>query len=198
DFRGEIVQLCTDHDGDGFYAEGGVCGEVNPNDPVLTINKAGTGLGTVQSLPSGINCGADCSRPFAAGSVVTLKAVASPNSFFSGWTGAGCSGTKECTVTLTANTTVQANFAASLPVKIAENQSIIFSSPQNAYNNALNGNTIISRTHSFNETLTLKLPVAVHLKGGYDDDFVSNTGSTEIKGLIITDGNVTVENIVIN
>ena len=197
DFKGEIVQLCTDHDGDGLYAEGGVCGEVNAADPRLTVNRTGTGLGSVQSLPSGITCGADCSRPFAVGSVVTLKAVAAPDSVFSGWSGGGCSGTGECSLTLTADTTVQANFAASLPVKIAENQAIIYTSPQHAYNNALNGNTIISRAHSFNETLTLKQPVAVDLKGGYDNDFVSNAGSTEVKGLIVVNGSVTVENIVI-
>jgi len=197
DFRGEIVQLCTDHDGDGLYAEGGVCGTVNAADPRLTIDRTGPGFGSVQSLPSGINCGADCSSPFAAGSAVTLHAVAAPNSFFRGWNGGGCSGTEDCVVTLTADTTVHAVFAANRPVKIAESQATIYDSPQHAYNNALNGNTIISRANSFNETLTLKLPVAVDLKGGYDDDFVSNNGSTEIKGLVVVDGSVTVENIVI-
>jgi hypothetical protein len=197
DFRGEIVQLCTDHDGDGSYAEGGVCGGVNAGDPLLTINRTGPGFGSVRSLPSGINCGADCSRPFALGSVVTLKAVAAPDSFFQGWTGGDCSGTGDCTVTLGADTTVHAVFAANLPVKIAENSAIIYSSPQHAYNNALNGNTIISRAHSFNETVTLKLPVSVHIKGGYDNDFISNTGNTEIKGLEVVDGTVIVENIVI-
>jgi len=197
DFRGEIVQLCTDHDGDGFYAEGGVCGVINAGDPLLEILKTGPGRGAVQSLPSGINCGADCSRPFAAGSVITLKAVAAPDSFFRGWTGAGCSGTGDCIVTLTAATTVHANFAANLPVKIAENQAIIYTSPQHAYNNALTGNTIISRAYSFNETLTLKLPVEVYLTGGYDDDFVDNAGNTEITGLVVVDGKVTVGNIVI-
>lgn len=197
DFRGEIVQLCTDHDGDALYAEGGVCGAVNASDPRLTIDRTGPGFGSVQSLPSGINCGADCTRPFAPGSVVTLHATPAPKSFFRGWEGGGCSGTEDCTVTLTADTVVHAIFAANLPVKIAESQATIYDSPQHAYNNALNGNTIISRANSFNETLTLKLPVAVELKGGYDDDFVSNAGSTEIQGLVVLDGSVTVENIVI-
>lgn len=196
--EGEVVQLCTDHDGDGLYAEGGVCGPVSTTDPVLTILRAGTGQGSVQSLPSGISCGADCSRKFAPGSVVTLKATAAPNCTFTGWTGGDCSGTGECTITLGSDATIQANFAANLPVKIAENQTNIYSSPQQAYNNALNGNTIISRAHSFSENLNLSLPVSVQLVGGYDSDFVNKENYTEISGTVtVSQGTVTVENIVI-
>ncbi|GEM_PF-3922807 len=198
DFRGEIVQLCTDHDGDGYYAEGGVCGAVKATDPVLAVEATGPGRGTVQSLPSGIACGADCRRPFAPGTVVTLKAVAAPHSHFAGWSGGGCSGSGDCTVTLGADTTVQAQFSATRPVKIAENNATIYASPQQAYNNALSGNTIISWAQTFEETLTLNQPVAVELKGGYDADFVSNNDATVIKGaLIITNGTATVENIAI-
>lgn len=198
DLRGEIVQLCTDHDGDGFYVEGGVCGPVKATDPVLIVEATGPGRGTVQSLPSGINCGADCSVTFAPGSVVTLKAVAAPHSHFASWSGGGCSGNGDCTVTLTENTTVRAQFSAARPVKIAENNATIYTSPQQAYNNALSGNTIISWAQSFNENLTLNQPVTVKLKGGYDTDFVNNPDATVIKGaLIISNGTVTVENIAI-
>jgi len=51
----------------------------------LTIAKAGTGFGTVTSLPAGILCGASCQARFAANTAVQLSAVAGINSEFSGW-----------------------------------------------------------------------------------------------------------------
>jgi len=197
-FNGEVVQLCTDHDGDGLYAEGGVCGAINSNDPVLTVTRTGTGNGSVQSLPSGISCGPDCNRRFALGTVVSLKAVAAPNSQFSGWTGGGCGDSGDCSVTLGSDMTVQANFTAAQPVKIAENWSSIYTSPQHAYNNALNGHTIISRSYSFNQDLNLNLPVAVRIEGGYDEEFVNKVSYTEIQGKVtISNGTATLDNIVI-
>jgi len=197
-FNGEVVQLCTDHDGDGFYAEGGVCGALNSADPVLAISTLGTGSGSVQSLPSGINCGADCSGRFASGTVVSLKAVAAPNSQFTGWAGGACTGTGDCTLSLGADITVQAEFTATLPVKIAESWSSIYSSPQQAYNNALSGNTIISQAYTFNQNLNLNQPVAVKLVGGFDAGFVNRENYTEIKGSVtISKGTATMDNIVI-
>lgn len=198
---GEVVQLCTDHDSDGFYAEGGACGTVNATDPVLTVVRTGTGSGSVESLPSGISCGPDCSRPFAPGTAVTLKVVAAPNSQFSGWSGGGCSGIGECTVTGMpgSNVTVEANFTASLPVKIAENWASIYTSPQQAYNNALTGNTIISRSQTFTENLNLNLPVSVKIEGGYDTEFLNKHNYTEIQGSVtISQGSATLDNIVIH
>ena len=78
----------------------------------LSVTKAGTGTGTVTSAPAGINCGATCSASFAGGTQVTLTAVATTGSTFSGW-GAPCSGTGTCVVTLTAATSVTATFAPS-------------------------------------------------------------------------------------
>ena len=59
----------------------------------LTVQKAGTGTGTVTSSPAGINCGTSCliqSAPFNGSAQLT--AVADSGSSFAGW-GGDCSGT---------------------------------------------------------------------------------------------------------
>ena len=76
----------------------------------LTVTETGTGTGTVTSTPAGIACQPTCVANFASGQVVALTATAAAGSTFAGWTGAGCSGTAGCSVTLTAATTVTAMF----------------------------------------------------------------------------------------
>ena len=44
----------------------------------LTVNKDGTGSGTVTSNPAGIDCGSTCSQGFDHGTVVTLTATTDP------------------------------------------------------------------------------------------------------------------------
>jgi hypothetical protein len=78
--------------------------------PVLTVQLAGDGSGTVTSSPSGIDCGSDCSEPYDTATLVTVTASSSPPVVFVGWTGGGCSGTDPCTVTMDASKTVTAEF----------------------------------------------------------------------------------------
>ena len=73
----------------------------------LTVSKSGSG--TVTSNPTGIDCGATCSKYYIAGTSVTLTASASTGYTFTGWSGA-CSGTGTCTVSMTAARSVTANF----------------------------------------------------------------------------------------
>jgi hypothetical protein len=77
----------------------------------LFVERAGSGFGSVVSSPAGINCGADCSELYEAGSTqVTLTAEAANGSLFSGWSGA-CSGTQPtCTVTMDNSKNVTATF----------------------------------------------------------------------------------------
>ncbi|MDH5784448.1 MAG: hypothetical protein OEZ16_02435 [Chromatiales bacterium] len=84
----------------------------------LNVSKTGSGTGTVTSAPFGIDCGADCTEGYVDGSVVTLTAVASPGSIFTGWSGGGCSGTGNCIVTMTAANSVSANFASVYTVDV--------------------------------------------------------------------------------
>ncbi len=80
------------------------------NNFTVTVTKAGTGTGTVTSSPSGIDCGATCSRVFPSPGSVTLSATPTGGSTFDGWTGGVCAGTGTCVVST--NATVTATFIA--------------------------------------------------------------------------------------
>ena len=76
----------------------------------LSVTKSGIGNGIVTSVPSGINCRAACSALYKQYVVVNLTATAAANSTFTGWTGCDkISGTK-CSVNMTADKKVNANF----------------------------------------------------------------------------------------
>ena len=78
----------------------------------LPIQISGTGAGRVVSSPSEINCEADCTGAFQAGTRITLTANPGPGSDFLGWRGA-CSGTDPCTLTMDFTQSVEAIFTAS-------------------------------------------------------------------------------------
>jgi hypothetical protein len=66
----------------------------------FTLNKAGSGTGSVTITPPGVTCDPSCTRSWpviAKTAVVTLVAQASAGSTFAGWSGA-CSGTGSCTI----------------------------------------------------------------------------------------------------
>jgi hypothetical protein len=78
---------------------------------LLTAARAGTGAGTITSVPAGVACGTTCSASFPGGSAVTLTAAPDANSTFTGWSGA-CSGTDACVLTMDADLAVTASFAS--------------------------------------------------------------------------------------
>jgi glucose/arabinose dehydrogenase len=81
-----------------------------PSSFVLSVGMVGSGSGTVTSSPAGIACPSACAASYPGGTVVTLTASAAAGSFFSGWSGGGCSGSGPCNVTLGADTAVTAIF----------------------------------------------------------------------------------------
>lgn len=81
----------------------------------LTVSKAGTGHGSVRSDLPGIECGSSCSAEFDAASKVVLRATPEAGSTFAGWSGAGCSGTKACRVTMSEVRNVTATFEKPAP-----------------------------------------------------------------------------------
>jgi Divergent InlB B-repeat domain len=84
----------------------------------LTLNVVKSGNGTINSNPSGINCGNECSKSYPTGTKVTLSAKPGQNSKFAGWAGGGCQGVADCTITLNTSTSVDATFVGSDPSAI--------------------------------------------------------------------------------
>jgi hypothetical protein len=76
----------------------------------LDVNKQGTGSGTVTSTPPGIDCGTDCSEVYNVGKIITFSAIPDMGSQFNGWSEERCSGNGQCILTMSANTTITANF----------------------------------------------------------------------------------------
>ena len=81
------------------------------NQYTLVISKTGNGEGAVIADSGGISCGNVCSDDYDFNSQVTLSAAAGSESYFSGWTGGGCSGTGDCTVAMDEAKTVTARFS---------------------------------------------------------------------------------------
>jgi hypothetical protein len=84
----------------------------------LTVTRNGNGL--VTSNPAGIDCGADCSESYVSGTQVTLSATADPGWRFTGWSGAGCSGTGTCQVTMDAAKSVTATFVPQFQLTVSK------------------------------------------------------------------------------
>jgi hypothetical protein len=78
----------------------------------LTVQRIGTGSGTVTSAPAGIDCGSDCTESFLEETKVTLTATPAPGSVFDHWTGGGCTGSGTCTTTMSTSRTAKAVFTA--------------------------------------------------------------------------------------
>ena len=75
----------------------------------LTIAKSGSGEGS-------FSCdGGACAPSYDEGTVLTLTATPDSGSTFTGWSGAGCSGTGTCQVTIEADTSLSAGFDAKPP-----------------------------------------------------------------------------------
>jgi subtilisin family serine protease len=85
----------------------------------LSTSKAGTGTGTIDSVPNGIHCGSLCSATYASGMTVDMTATADSDSTFAGWSGA-CSGTGQCTVTMNGAKNVSATFNKTYVLSISK------------------------------------------------------------------------------
>ncbi|MBJ7347627.1 MAG: hypothetical protein JHC87_03525 [Thermoleophilaceae bacterium] len=78
--------------------------------PTVALTVSTVGTGDVTSSTGAINCGLICTDEYAVGSTVTFTATAGTGYTFAGWSGAGCSGTDTCVVTVSAADSVTATF----------------------------------------------------------------------------------------
>jgi List-Bact-rpt repeat protein len=83
-----------------------------PVEYTLTVHVAGGGTGSVNDTNYHILCPSSCSYTYGQGAEVVLVADADSGSNFAGWSGAGCSGTQSCIVTMNADQAVTATFLA--------------------------------------------------------------------------------------
>jgi hypothetical protein len=86
-----------------------------PVDFTVSLSATAPATGTVTINPAGTNPNVICSvypckTPFPAGTQIEIHADAAAGSIFSGWSGAGCSGTGNCTLTLNSSASVTASF----------------------------------------------------------------------------------------
>lgn len=111
---GQLVKQLIVFTKEGLFDEGG---GPPPVSLALGISKSGNGVGTVTSSPGGINCGATCFATYREGTSVTLVAVPSAGSIFTGWPGT-CFGLGACEVTMNTDRSVTAMFDLSITLNI--------------------------------------------------------------------------------
>ena len=173
--------------------------------PQLTVVKNDVGAGTVTSLPAGINCGTVCVALFTPGTITLSAALGDAEAFFVGWSGGGCSGTGDCTLTLAADTTVTATFScvAPNPVRILRTGAT-YSTLGAAYIDAQNGDVIQIRAGAnllenltLGATANLNGATSVTIEGGYDCGFTSYAGGEALLNgeLHVAGGTVKLRNI---
>ena len=102
----------------------------------VTVTIGGTGTGTVTSAAVGISCASGattgCTANVAQNTQVTLTEAPGTTSAFTGWSGAGCTGTgTTCTFTVTAATAITANFGPSTNTPYAALNHIILFADEN-------------------------------------------------------------------
>ena len=147
---------------------------------LLTLNKTGTGSGTVTSAPAGIDCGATCSASFSHGTPVVLYQSPGGNSGFSGWSGA-CSGTGDCAFTMSTDRNVTANLVQSPLVK-NQRSGVAYSLLQTACSEAQHNDTLLAQSALPAATVTLSPAKSLTIEGGYASNYASCTGLTTVIG----------------
>ncbi len=168
--------------------------------PALNVLMSGTGEGVVTSTPDGISCGANCTATFPAGTNVSLHAVPSQYSLFTGWTTGQCSGTSDCGLTMNDDATATAFFTRDTAhqVSIGGSTTHYYSSIQEAYNAAVDTDIIRIWAVVYNEDVNCNRPIGVVFQGGYDSGYSAIVGDIVLSGtLTVTDGAVIADGLTI-
>lgn len=79
--------------------------------PIYKLTLKTTGMGSVNSSDSSINCGSNCTASYKADTSITLSATANAGHIFTGWRGGNClKNSPHCTIKITKKTIVYATF----------------------------------------------------------------------------------------
>jgi hypothetical protein len=136
DYRGQIARQMIDGEAEGLavdnsraetqgdiYAtygnsEEGMLLAFGPTAPahLLTLS---VGAGTVTSAPAGIRCPGACAAEYDEGSQVILTATAAAGSVFSGWSGCPAENGNQCTLAMSADRGLSAEFEPAPPIPLA-------------------------------------------------------------------------------
>ncbi len=125
---------------------------------LLTVSK--TGNGTVTG--TNINCGTDCTESINIGLSNILTATPATGQTFTGWSGA-CTGTGTCTVSMTQDRAVTANFVVTNIAPVAQNAS--YTTTGAAFDITLTANDTDTLTFA-PSTLTTTLAILTRVREG--------------------------------
>ncbi|MDK9716645.1 MAG: hypothetical protein OEL57_01910 [Trichlorobacter sp.] len=161
----------------------------------VTIQGLYGGGGSVNSNPAGIACvSGTCSADYASGTSVTLAPTADISSLFSGWSG-DCSGSGNCTVSMTVDRSATASFSLLPKARVA---GIPYGSLTTAYAAVTASGVLEAQALVFDGDFMLGRNVSFMFKGGYASDYLSRNGFTTLNGkLTIGAGGVTIDRLII-
>jgi Divergent InlB B-repeat domain len=143
------------------------------------LNVVVNGSGAVSSVPAGIACPTACNASYQSGTSVTLTATATSGNRFTGWSGAGCSGSAaSCIVNMTAAQGVTATFAP-----ITQVLSVTVTGSGSVGSNPTGINCGSSCTAAFNQGSSVTLaasPEAGYQFAGWTGGLCSGTGTCTV------------------
>ena len=118
---------------------------IGQNTATLSVSMTGTGAGNVTGINgSTINCGSSCFQTVIVGTNITINATPDAESFLQNWSYPGCTGNGTCTINMTSDVNLVANFKSP-----AEERKIINATTcsqadvQAAIDSSRNGNTVL-------------------------------------------------------